>query len=121
MPAMAISSRRATLVADNPLPGFMPGLLSPLRISCNRKDLDEAVSIHSVESSWRPRGRERLDDPGWRGDEQEGTDRRRRPGRSVLCVAPPPPRHSVEIRDAMEDPAACSTTAFPPIGCHAPI
>ncbi len=95
-----------TLVADNPFPGVHGrACYHPCETSCNRKDLDEAVSIHAVERFLGDMALER----GWTVPAGPPT------GRKVLIVGAGPAGlacawhlrrfgHAVEIRDAMAEP-----------------
>ena len=83
------------IVRDNPLPAVHGRVCyHPCEDSCNRKDVDEAVSIHAVE---RFLGDEALKE-GWTvglrhaAFRQARTRRRRRAERPVDGLAPRPPR-----------------------------
>ena len=95
-----------TLVADNPLPGTHGrACYHPCETSCNREDLDQAVSIHAVERFVGDMAVEK----GWTVPTGAPT------GKKVLIVGAGPAGlacawhlrrfgHEVEIRDAMTEP-----------------
>lgn len=95
-----------TLVADNPLPGIHGrACYHPCETRCNRKDLDEAVSIHAVERFLGDLAVE----SGWTVPAGAPT------GKRVLIIGAGPAGlscawhlrrfgHDVEIRDAMAEP-----------------
>jgi NADPH-dependent glutamate synthase beta subunit-like oxidoreductase len=95
-----------TLVADNPFPGVHGrACYHPCESSCNRKDLDEAVSIHAVERFLGDLAVEK----GWTVAPGAPT------GKKVLVVGAGPAGlscawhlrrvgHEVEVRDAMDEP-----------------
>jgi NADPH-dependent glutamate synthase beta subunit-like oxidoreductase len=94
------------LIADNPLPATHGRVCyHPCESSCNRKDLDEAVSIRAVER-WLG---DLASEAGWRLEPGAST------GRRVLIVGAGPAGlscawhlrllgHGVEIVDAMSEP-----------------
>ena len=104
-----------TLVADNPLPGIHGrACYHPCESKCNRKDLDESVSIHAVERFLGDLAVEK----GWTVPAGAPT------GKKVLIVGAGPGGlscawhlrrlgHEVEIRDAMAEPGGMMHYGIP--------
>ncbi|MBB1511807.1 NAD(P)-binding protein [Tessaracoccus sp. MC1627] len=104
------------LVADNPFPAIHGRVCyHPCETDCNRKDLDEAVSIHSVERYLGDLAIEK----GWRVPQP-----RRRSGRRVMVVGSGPAGlsaayhlarlgHAVEIFDAGDKPGGMMRYGIP--------
>ena len=104
------------LVADNPFPAIHGRVCyHPCETDCNRKDLDEAVSIHSVERYLGDLAIEK----GWQVPQP-----RRRSGRRVMVVGSGPAGlsaayhlarlgHAVEIFDAGDKPGGMMRYGIP--------
>ena len=104
------------LTADNPFPAIHGRVCyHPCETACNRKDLDSAVSIHSVERYLGDLALER----GWRFDAP-----RRDSGRRVLIIGAGPSGlsaayhlrrlgHEVEIHDSADAPGGMMRYGIP--------